>query len=113
MEMANLHLRINMSEAEPVLVITAGSDPMEVAGMARLYRELGVKKFIATQMDIARRAGSILTASDSASLALYSVSISAKVTDGMKSILPISLARLVMLHTDRNTLSQQIAKAVQ
>jgi flagellar biosynthesis protein FlhF len=112
-EMVNLHQRIKASEAEPILVLAAGYDPMEVADIARLYRELGVKRFIATKMDIVRRAGSILAAADSASLALCDVSISAKVTDGLKPISPISLARLIMPHTNNNKLNQQNTEAAQ
>ena len=64
-------------------------------------------------MDIARRTGSILTAADSASLALCSVSFSAKVEDGLKPISPISLARLIMPYTDKITSNQQNFKATQ
>ena len=113
MEMANLHQRIAASEAEPILVLAAGTDPIEVADMVQLYRQLGVRRFIVTQMDIARRMGSILTAADSASLALISVSISAKVADGLKPLSPISLARLIMPQTDNHTSNKQNTEATQ
>jgi hypothetical protein len=83
--------------------------------MARLYREIDKKKFIPTQMDIALSTGSIQAAADSPSLALCSVSFSAKVEDGLKSksILPLSLARLVMPYTDNNTSNQRNFEATQ
>jgi flagellar biosynthesis protein FlhF len=112
-EMVDLHRKIKASHAEPILVIAAGSDPMEVADMVRLYREVGVKRFIATQMDIARRAGSILAAADSASLALCNVSVSAKVSDELIPITPVSLARLIMPYTAETTLNHPNSEAAQ
>ena len=112
-EMANLRQRIKVIKAEPVLVLTAGSKPMRVADTAQLYREINIKKIIPTQMDTALRIGSILSAADSASLALCSVSFSAKVEDGLKSISSISMARLVMPHTDDSTSNQQNFEATQ
>ena len=112
-EMDDLYKKIKASQAEPILVLAAGCDPMEVADMARFYGDLGVKRFIATQLDIARRTGGILAAADSASLAFCNVSVSSKVSDDLKPISPISLARLIMPHTDHPSSNQQNSEAAQ
>ena len=113
MEMANLSLRIKAAKAEPILVFSAVSNPHEVADIAWLYRKIGIKKFITTQVDISQRVGSILAAADSASLTLLCISDGARVADGLKPIDPKSLARLILPHTDNNTSNQKNTEATQ
>ena len=112
-ELDDLYCKIKASQAEPVLVLAAGLDPMVIADMVRFYSDIGVKRFIATQMDIARRAGAILAAADCASLAFCNVSVSPKVSDPLKPISPVSLARLIMPHTDENKLNHPSTEAAQ
>lgn len=112
-DMKDLLQKIKVSKAEPILVLAAGSDPMEIADMARFYGDIGVKRFIVTQMDIARRAGGILAVADSAGMAFCDVSISSKVSDSLKSLSPVSLARLIMPYTDDDTSNHQKTEAAQ
>ncbi len=112
-EMDDLDRKIKASRAEPILVLAAGGDPLEIADMARFYADLGVNRFIATRLDIARRMGGILAAADSASLAFCNVSISSKVSDDLKPITAISLARLIMPHTAEPSSNQQNSEAAQ
>ncbi|NQW00054.1 MAG: hypothetical protein HQ483_10185 [Rhodospirillales bacterium] len=112
-EMDDLILRIKASNAEPILVLAAGCDPLEIADMARFYGDIGVKRFIVTQMDIARRAGGLLAAADSARLAFCDVSISSKVSDQLKPLSPVSLARLLMPYTDDETSNHPSTEAAQ
>lgn len=112
-EMKDLLQKIKASNAEPILVLAAGTDPMEIADMARFYGDIGVKRFIVTQMDIARRAGGLLAAADSAGMAFCDVSISSKVSDPLKPLSPVSLARLIMPYTDDETSNHQKTEAAQ
>jgi len=112
-EMDDLYRKIKASRAEPVLVLAAGCDPMEIADMTRFYGDIGVTRFIVTQLDIARRAGGILAAANSVPLAFCDVSVSSSVSDSLKSISPVSLARLIMPHTDDDTANQQCTEAAQ
>lgn len=112
-EMNDLLKKVEASKAEPVLVLAAGTDPMEIADMARFYQDIGVKRFIVTQMDIARRAGGLLAAADSAQLSFCDVSISPKVADPLKPLTPVSLARLLMPYTDDDTSTHLNTEAAQ
>ncbi len=112
-DMDGLNRKIKACGAEPVLVLAAGCDPMEIADMTRFYGDIGVTRFIVTQMDIARRAGGILAAANSVPLAFCDVSVSSVVSDNLKSLSPVSLARLIMPHTDDDTANQQTTEAAQ
>ncbi len=112
-EMDDLYRKITASRAEPILVLSAGCDPMEIADMTRFYGDIGVKRFIVTQMDIARRAGGILAAAQGVPLAFCDVSVSPNVSDSLKSLSPVSLARLIMPHTDQDSTNQQNTEAAQ
>ena len=112
-EMVNFHQRIKASNSGPILVLAAGTNPMEETDMVRLYKEIDVKRFITTQMDVAQHIGSILAVADSESLAICNVSISANATDRLKNILSISLALLIMPYTNNKTSNQQNTRATQ
>lgn len=112
-EMDELYRKVKACRAEPILVLAAGCDPMEIADMTRCYGDIGVTRFIVTQMDIARRAGGILAAANSVPLAFCDVSVSSSVSDSLKPLSPVSLARLIMPHTDNDTANQQSTEAAQ
>ncbi|MCF6197715.1 MAG: ATP-binding protein, partial [Emcibacter sp.] len=54
-EMAELHKFIQAHDVEPLLVIAACADPQEAQEIAESYASLGVRRFIATRLDVARR----------------------------------------------------------
>jgi len=91
---------VKAGNAEPVLVVPAGYDPMEAAEMARPFVDVGVKRAIITRLDVARRTGGILGAAYGAGLAFAEVSLSPSVAERLTIINPVSLARLIMPHTD-------------
>ena len=60
-----------------------------------------------------QRASGTLSATDNPSLAMCNVSNSAKVADGLKPILPISLKNIIMPQTGSTILKQQNTEATQ
>lgn len=81
---------------EPVLVMAAGGDASEAADIAAAFRPLGAQRIVFTRIDVTRRYGSIVAAADAAGMMLGDVSLSPFVAEGMKTINPVSLARLLL-----------------
>jgi flagellar biosynthesis protein FlhF len=81
-EMDGLFDFVNAAPAEPVLVMSAGTDPMEAADQAMAFGALGTKRMLVTRTDAAGRLGAILTAMESAGLALAGTTGSADPIDG-------------------------------
>ena len=95
-EMADIRAFIDAADAEPVFVLAAGGDPAEAGEAAEAFAALGARRMIVTQVDLARRLGGILAAADTASLAFAGISISPFVAQGVGSLNPVSLARLIL-----------------
>lgn len=83
-------------DAEMVLIMAAGTDPLDAVDQARAYARIGARRLIATRLDIARRLGSILAAADAGRLAFAEVGIGSGVADGLGPLNPVSLARLLL-----------------
>ena len=75
------------------------------------HQKLNVKKFIVSPKDIARRADNVLAALDNTPLVLCNIIISTYLINGIKFILFLSLARLIMSHTGNNTSNQNNGRA--
>ena len=88
--------RFILKGIEPVLVMAAGGDASEAADIAAAFRPLGAKRIIFTRIDATRRYGAIAAAADAAGMVLGDVSLSPFVAEGLKTINPISLARLML-----------------
>lgn len=83
-------------EAEVVLVLAAGVDPLDAADLAHAYAAIGARRLLATRLDIARRLGGILSAASAGRLAFAEVGIGANVAEGLGPLNPVSLARLLL-----------------
>jgi flagellar biosynthesis protein FlhF len=97
-EMESLAELVRAVEAEPVLVLPAGVDPMEAAEIALRFNVLGPQRLLATRLDLSRRLGGVLAAAEISALSFCEVSISPHVADGLTPINPVSLARLLLPH---------------
>ena len=82
--------------ASLVLVLPAGGDAMESAEMAIAFAGIGADRMIGTRLDIARRLGGLLSATQAGSLALMAVGTSPHISDALLPINPVSLARLLL-----------------
>jgi len=95
-EMNHLTDLIQRIGAEPVLVIPAGGDAMEMAETGRAYADIGCTRMIATRLDTSRRLGGILSCADAGRLSFSDVGVGAQVADGLAEITPVALARLLL-----------------
>lgn len=82
--------------AEPVLIASALTDPSILIESAEIYAHLGIRRFVATQIDIARRVGSFLNLADATGLAFSNASITPYLARGLTRLDPIRLARLIL-----------------
>jgi len=98
-DMEHLIALIKVADAEPVLVFPAGGDAMEAADMAVAFAALGVRRMLVTRLDLTRRLGSVLAAADAARLTFCDASITPHVANGLSTVNPVSLARLVIPRT--------------
>ncbi len=85
-----------VANLEPVLVIPAGLDTVDAAEIATAFASLGCHRAIITRLDLARRFGSLLAAAHASRLALSDVSVSPNIGDGLRSLNPVGLARLLL-----------------
>lgn len=73
-------------DIEPVMVMPAGLDPAECADMARLYAAIGVRRFISSRLDMARRYGGLLAAANAGGMAFAEAGNSAHVAEGLQTL---------------------------
>ena len=81
---------------EPILVLTAGRDAIEVVEIAKAYKEIKPTRMLVTGLDMVRRLGSILAAVDASGLAFSDVSPSPNIVNGLRPVNAVSLARLLL-----------------
>lgn len=82
-------------DAEPVLVLPAGGDPLEMADIAEVFAQMGARRFIATRLDTARRYGGLLTAARGGNLALAALCRSPYIAEHLETPTPVGMARLI------------------
>jgi len=85
---------------EPVLVLAAGTDPAEAADTVRALAPLGVRRMVATRLDIARRLGGILVAVETGGLRFSDAGVAADIADGLCPLTPVALARVLIRDPD-------------
>lgn len=95
-ELGDLNDFVKTCNLEPILVAPASGDADDFVDLAKIYASLGVRRMIVTRIDTTRRLGGILAAMDAADLALAQVSITPYVAQGLSTINPLSLARLLI-----------------
>ena len=83
-------------DAQVIMLLADGTDPLEAADLAQAYSELGAEGLIATRIDVARRHGSVLSAALQGKLDIYGIGVGPSVTDDLKHLNPVSLARLLL-----------------
>lgn len=81
--------------AEPILVLPANLDAAEAEEVAGRFRRLGCRRLIATRLDATRRLGALLAAAAAADLSIAAVSITPSVAQGLQSLDPQRLSRLI------------------
>lgn len=87
---------IEASDAEPILVLAAGSDPIEASEIGETFGGVGATRLFATRLDTTRRLGAIMAAADAAPLMLCDVSATPHVVNGVAAINALMMARMIM-----------------
>lgn len=98
-EMENVAEFAQSIDCDIALVMAAGGDAYEAAEKTDAFVALQTRYFIPTKLDSTRRFGSILTAAYAGNLALMAAGTSSEITNGLISINPVSLARLLLAST--------------
>jgi len=93
-ELEELLKFIQKVDAEPVLVMPAGLDPLDAQEIAGVFAKMGCQRFIATRLDAARRYAGIVMAARPGFLSLAAISRSPFVADGLETATPIAFSRL-------------------
>lgn len=86
---------------EPVLVLSAAGDALVLSEAAGRFAELGVRRLIVTQLDIARRLGPTLAAADRAGFALAQLSVTPYLARGLAPMNSLVCARLILDTRDK------------
>jgi flagellar biosynthesis protein FlhF len=95
-ERRDLRRFLAAGDIEPVFVLAAGTDAGEAAEHARLFAELGAKRYIVTRLDAARRFGGVIAAGDEGRLALAQVSLSPYLSEPLAALSAVSLSRILL-----------------
>lgn len=91
-DMKDLSSLMASGDIEPILVLPAAMDAGESGDMARVFAAIGVRRFIPSRVDIARRLGGLLAAAHAGGLSFADVSNTPKVADGLIPLTPSLLA---------------------
>lgn len=94
-ELKNLLHFIQAVDAEPVLVMPAGLDPLDAQEIAGVFARMGCQRFIATRLDAARRYAGLIMAARPGFLSLAAISRSPFVADGLEPATPGNFSRLL------------------
>ena len=95
-ETDNLRAFIDAANAEPILTLAAGGDQMESIDIARAFRAIKVRRFLATKFDMTRHLGSIIAIADGAELSFTEAGVSPHIAEGLDPITPIYLANTIL-----------------
>ena len=87
---------VESANVEPILVLAAGGDPAEAAEIGEAFGSVGATRLLATRLDTTRRLGSIMAAAEAAPLMFCDVSASPRVVNGVTSINPTIMARMIL-----------------
>ena len=101
-ELEQLLKFIQRVDAEPVLVMPAGLEPLDAQEIAGVFAQMGCQRFIATRLDAARRYAGVVMAARPGFLALAAISRSPFIADGLEAATPLALARLLTAFPNRN-----------
>ena len=96
-DMKRLNTLISRLNVEPVLVMSADGNPMEMEDNARAFAQLGVRRAILTRLDAVRRRGGVIAAISSSRL---SISQLGSAPNALKGLVPASASRVAKLLLD-------------
>ena len=104
-EMTELHHFLSETDVEAILVAAAGIDPYEAREISETYALLGIKRFITTKIDVARRYASMLTIAEHGKMAFAGVGVTPYLGDGIEQLNALKLAKLLTRIPDKKKIS--------
>lgn len=110
-ELKTLLQFIQSVDAEPVLVLPAGLDPLDAQEIAGVFARMGCQRFIATRLDAARRYAGLIMAARPGYLSLAGISRSPFVAEGLEPATPINFSRLLTSLPRRKTTPETAEKS--
>ncbi len=102
---------VDAAAAEAILVLPAGGDPMEMMDTAAAFACLRVRRLLATRLDVVRRLGGLLAAVDAGRTSFSDGGISHRVVDSLVPLNPVALARAILPHAAGKSSSSQFSEA--
>ncbi|MBU6318060.1 MAG: GTP-binding protein [Alphaproteobacteria bacterium] len=96
-DMKRLNTLISRLNVEPVLVMSADGNPMEMEDNARSFAQLGVRRAILTRLDAVRRRGGVIAAISSSRLSIAQLG---SASNALKGLVPASASRVAKLLLD-------------
>lgn len=95
-DMARLRRVADAVEAEGLLVMSAGREPLEARDMAAEFRRFAPARMLVTGLDMSRRLGGILSALRASGAAFAEISAMPDIVDGLRPVNSVMLARLLL-----------------
>lgn len=87
---------IGAGDIEPYLVLPGGMDAEESGEIGRVFATIGAHTLVPSRIDMARRLGGLLSAAHHGGLSFADASNTPKVADGLLSLNPKVLSKLLM-----------------
>ena len=103
---------LSVHQMEPVVILPAGGDAMEAAEIISIFTCFQPQDIIITQLDVARRLGSLLAAAYAGNLCFSLISLTPFITNGLVPINASGLARLIMRDPTQSEISAELQKAI-
>jgi len=94
-EIDDLKAFADASKARQVLVLSAGTDSADIADAAEVFAAAGADALHVTRLDCARRYGAIIAAAVAGRMPITEASATPFVANGLSTLNPVSLARLL------------------
>ena len=98
-----------ISGAEPVLVMAASGDARSMAEVAQDFANLGVRRMIVTQLDVARRVGGVLAAAEVAGRSFAQLSETPYLARGVPAATSFRLAQILLGQAEKAPLTEHIS----
>lgn len=101
------HLIKQLPNVEVILCLPAGIDADEAVAMVESLQGIPVHRLVTTRLDAARYLGGVLVAAQAGGYPLSDLGVSPHVVRGLRSISPITLARLLLPSVNQNELHRE------
>jgi flagellar biosynthesis protein FlhF len=95
-DMGRLKDLVDHSGAEPILVMPAGGDALELEDNARAFANIGVRRAIISKIDLVRRKAGALAALSAARLSIAHLGFSPHANGGLSPASAAGIARLLL-----------------